>query len=185
MPVSRLGDLLRRFVELYSQLGDGTTIQVGRHYLSEFGAGSPPRILFVPSTDGSLGEAPRLNANYITGFSDGCTCYVRAVEGVDDVARLDTVDEMVDRVVNVLKAIAGARVKIVGARPVDDSQLDVPNAAGADKFFTFRFERGIARQPSVWRRDLQTPISPPNPDQPQGDSGEIFTVAISATAVRQ
>lgn len=174
-PISKLGDLLRLFTRMMTEIGDGTTIQIGREYLKDFGAGAPPKILFVPSPDGQLGGVPRLNARYVAGFTDSCLVYIRAAEVGDDLGRLDNVDDMVDRVVNILKALGAACVEVGKGKPKDDSPLQV-DAYGAQKLFLFSYTRGIPKNHEIWNRAFQviTPTAPTDPDRPQGDNGFTF-----------
>lgn len=183
-PTSPLGELLRLFSRILSEDGDATPIQVGKHYLSEFGAGSAPRILFVPSPDGELGPVPRLNSRYVAGFTDICRVYVRAAESGEDIGRLDNVDAMVDRVVNVLKALGAAIIEVGRGRPKDDSPLQV-DAYGADKVFEFSYSRGIAEQPAIWRtaRRVIQPTAPTDPDRPLGDNGNVYGTRLSVVPV--
>lgn len=174
-PISTLGDLLRLFARMMTEIGDGTTIQVGEQYLKEFGTGAPPKILFVPSPDGQLGGVPRLNARYVAGYTDSCRVYIRAAESGDDLGRLDHVDAMVDRVVNILKALGAACVEVGKGKPKDDSPLQV-DAYGAQKVFIFSYTRGIPKNHEIWNRAFQviTPTAPTDPDRPQGDNGFAF-----------
>jgi hypothetical protein len=181
-PISKLGDLLRLFTRMMTEIGDGTTIQIGRQYLEQFGTGTPPKLLFVPAPDGQLGGVPRLNARYVAGFTDVCLVYIRGAEAGDDFSRLDNVDDMVDRVVNILKALGAAIVEVGRGKPRDDSPLQV-DAYGAQKVFMFAYTRGIPRNHEIWNRAFQViqPTAPTDPDRPQGDNGftfvpEVFTV---------
>lgn len=173
--VSRLGDVLRLFSRMLTEMRDGTPIQVGKHYLKEFGAGSPPKILFVPSVDGELGPVPRLNARYVAGFTDICLVYVRAAESGEDIGRLDNVDDMVDRVVNILKALGAAIIEVGRGRPKDDSPLQV-DAYGADKVFAFSYARGIPKHNEVWTaaKTAIVATAPTDPDRPEGSTGKTF-----------
>lgn len=181
-PISKLSDLLRLFVRMLDEIGDGTTVQIGRQYLKQFGTGQAPRILFVPAPDGQLGGVPRLNARYVAGFTDVCLVYIRAAEAGDDFSRLDNVDDMVDRVVNILKALGAACVEVGRGKPRDDSPLQV-DAYGAQKVFMIGYTRGIPRNHEIWNRAFQVinPTAPTDPDRPQGDNG--FTFAPGAFAV--
>jgi hypothetical protein len=174
-PISKLGDLLRLFARMMTEIGDGTLVQIGRQYLEQFGTGAAPKILFVPAPDGQLGGAPRLNARYVAGFTDVCLVYIRGAEAGDDFSRLDNVDDMVDRVVNILKALGAACVEVGRGKPRDDSPLQV-DAYGAQKVFMFAYTRGVPRNHEIWNRAFQVinPTAPTDPDRPLGDNGFMF-----------
>lgn len=184
-PISTLDDLIRVVMAVFSAAKDGTPIMVGEAYKSDFGAGSPPRVLFVPEKrPGMLGGAPKVNANYLAGWSHGCTVYVRGAESGEDVGRLDAAYELADRVINAVKGASPGRVVLAPGNPDDDSPLP-QDAYGADLTFSFSFVRGVAVDPEITRalRTLGS-VSPPDPDRPQGDTGNTFIVETAASVTR-
>jgi len=184
MPVSTLSDVLRRVQLLFSELGDGTPILIGKQHVSEPGPGSPPRIVFVPDERGRLLSAQQLNSGYLAAWSHGCTVHVRGVDGGEEAGRLDAAVALADRVIQCLKALDPAHLAIEGEGPSEDSPLAV-DAYGGGIVFSFRFTRHTPSDPAVIRaaRAL-TAISPPDPDRPQGDTGNSFSVTTPAGVVR-
>jgi hypothetical protein len=176
--VSRLADFLRFFADKYSEVGDGIPILVGKKYLDQFGAGSPPRILIVPNAKGRLGPAPKLNANYIAGWSQGATVYVRGAEDGTDLGYFDSAEMIAERVMNVLKNTDAGHVELAPGDPRDESPLPV-DAYGADVAFAFTYTRPVARDVAVWRAATSARAIP-DPDRPAGGNGKTFIVPTSA-----
>lgn len=177
VPVSRLSDLLRLVADELGNAGDGTTYLVGKKYLAEFGAGSPPRVLFVPEVRGKLGPATKLNAGYVASMTHACTVYVRGAEDGTDMGQFDAACGLGDRVMNALKMADPGHVTLAPGNPRDESPLP-DNAYGADVAFEFTYQRPVARDVAVLRPGL-TSISPPDPDRPQGGNGKTYTVPTS------
>lgn len=182
-PTSTLADLIRLVTAALNGAGDGIEVMVGRQYLAQFGAGSPPRLLFVPEERGRLGPPPKINANYVGSYTHGCKVYVRGAESGDDPGRFDAVYAFADRVVNAIKWAGGAAGTIAPGNPLDSSPR-AEDAYGADIVFEFTYTRAIARDPEIWGVPV-TAISPPDPDRPQGSSGKTIDVTTSAEPVEE
>jgi hypothetical protein len=175
--VSTLGDVLRLVEYAFSALGDGTTILIGEGYLSTFGTGSPPRVLFIPEKTGALVTAPKIGAGYLAGYAHGCDVYVRAAESGTDPGRFDAVYALLSRVTNALKWCDPGHIEL-SSRLRDTSPLPV-DAYGADVAFSFVYTRGIATDPAVLKIPI-TSVSPPNPDQPGGSTGLTYDVTSAS-----
>lgn len=175
-PVSSLGDVLRRVQRLFSELGDGTPILIGKQHMAEPGPGSPPRIVFVPDETGRLGKASQANAGYLATWRRGCTVNVRGAESGEEAGTLDAADQLVARVVQVLKALDPSHLAIEGEGASENSPLPV-EAYGAGITFSFAYVANIPIDPATMRAARQlTAISPSDPDRPEGDTGKTFTV---------
>lgn len=182
VPVSTIGDLFRLVGAAFNALGDGTPLLIGRKYLAEFGAGSAPRVLFVPEEQGRLGRPTRLNAGELASYTHGCQVYVRGAESGDDAGRFDAVYALADRVINALKWCDPAHVVLEPGNPRDASPLP-DDAYGADVVFSFVFIRPIAIEREIHRLPVEA-LSPMDPDRPRGDSGKTFVLSAPASAER-
>lgn len=178
MPVSTLGDLLRIVTAGLNGMADGLEILVGKKYLTEFGVGSPPRVLFVPEPQGKLSGPTKLNSGYLASYTHGCTAYIRGAEDGSDIGRFDSAYAICDRIINLLKWADPGHVVLGPGNPKDNSPTNV-DAYGAEIVFSFQFTRPVAEDPAVFKSPV-TPISPPNPDKPQGDTGKTFLFSTSA-----
>lgn len=185
MPVSTLSDVIRLVQAIFGYLGDGTPIMVGAAYLEEPGPGAPPRVVFVPDSEGKLGPTTKINAGYVASWTHGCRVHVRGVEPGDDPGRFEPVYLLAARVIDVLKACDPAHVIVGPGNPKDASPLAVDAPSGAEVVFTFAYVRNIAADPAVLRAARQiTSVSPPDPDRPQGSTGKNFDVGTTASASR-
>ena len=107
------------------------------------------------------------------------------VEPGDDAGRLEPAYVLAARVATVLKALDPAHSSATPGGPRDDSPQRVPGPGGADIVFRFTYVANIAQDPAILRAVRQVvSISPPNPDQPGGDTGNTFVVSAPAVAER-
>lgn len=184
-PVSTMADVLRLVQAVFSFLGDGTPLLIGAAFLDEPGPGSGPRVVFVPDENGAFAPAQKIGAGYVASWAHGCTVYVRGVEPGDDAGRLEPAYVLAARVATVLKALDPAHISATPGGPRDDSPQRVPGPGGADIVFRFTYVANIAQDPAILRAVRQVvSISPPNPDQPGGDTGNTFVVSAPAVAER-
>lgn len=185
MPVSTLSDVIRLVQHVFSILGDGTPIMVGEQYLRETGPGSAPRVVFVPEDRGSFDAALKLNSGYIASWTHVCKVTVRGAEPGDDPGRFEPAYLLAARVTTILKNLDPGHVKLAPGNPRDNSPLNV-DGPGADIVFQFAYSTNIAQDPAVLRAiaTAMTSVSPPNPDQPGGDSGQTLAVAVTSAADR-
>ncbi len=139
-PASHLGVVLRQVAEVFGDAADATPIMVGKQYLKTFGAGTGPRVLFVPEPRGKFG-APIETGNPCS-VTHSCAVYVRGAESGDDIARFDAAYELGDRVMSeIARATTGRRY--TETEFVDDSPADV-DAYGADLAFSFTYRRDVS-----------------------------------------
>lgn len=184
MPVSTLADVLRLFEAVFSFMGDGTPIMVGKQYLNEPGPGSAPRIVFVPDDRGRFGPALKMNCGYTASWTHGCKVFVRGAEPGDDPGRLEPAYRLAARACDVLKGLDPGHIVLAPGNPREDSPLPV-DGPGADIAFEFSYQTNIPTDPAVLRALRQiVSVSPPNPDKPGGDTGNTIVVNASAVAER-
>lgn len=185
MPVSTIADVIRLVQHVFSILGDGTPIMVGAQYLRETGPGSAPRVVFVPEETGKFDAALKLNSGYVASWTHVCLVHVRGAEPGDDPGRFEPAHQLAARVVTILKNLDPGHIVLAPGNPRDDSPLPV-DGPGADIVFQFSYQTNIAQDPAVLRaiRTAITSVSPPNPDQPQGNSGQSITVSAAGAAGR-
>jgi hypothetical protein len=184
--VSTLADVIRLFQRVYSQLGDGTPIMVGKAFLAEPGPGSPPRIVFVPEDgNGKFGPPLKMGPSYIASRTWTCDVAVRGAEG-DEAGRFEPTWAMAARALTVLKNLDPGHITVYPGKVRDDSPLAVGGAGGAGERFYFTYASNIAQDPAVLAaiKACITSISPPNPDQPGGSNGKEYTVNAAPDAVR-
>ena len=147
-PSSSLADVIRCITDIFSGIVDATPIQVGKEYLSTFGTGEAPRVLFVPDPKGSLTDPPEGTGGmrYEAGIAHGCNVYVRGAEGGGDLGRFDAAYALADLVISALGR--AARGRWAGRDFSDDSPTGV-DAYGADIAFSFVYTRGVQSSPKA------------------------------------
>lgn len=179
--VSTLSDVIRRVEALFSLIGDGTPILVGSKHRDNLGPGAPPCIVFVPDEEGEMGPPLKLNAGYIASWSHGCGVFVIGVEPGDDEGRFEPAYEIAARVVAALKACDPGHVEVGVARPKDESPLKA-GLPGAVVRLSFVYRRNIPQNKAIERAAKElVAVSPPDPDRPQGSTGNTFTMTTTAT----
>lgn len=179
LPISTIHDVIDFVMATFSAIGDATPLQVGAQFLSEFGPGQPPRVVFVPDKQATLGPALRIGAGSIASWSHGCKVVVLAAESGLDAGRGDAAYKLAGRVIAALKKASPSFVTLAdGAGPTDDSSLPV-DGYGYRLEFAFRFTRNIPQDQEILRAGV-TAVSPRNPDQPGGDTLKTITVGVSA-----
>lgn len=184
--VSTLADVFRLVSKLFSLAGDGTPLFFGSKHLDNLGPGAAPRIVFVPDEEGSLAGPLKLNAGYVASWTHGCTVHVLGADPGDEEGRLEPAYALAARVVTAIKALDPAHLKVAPGRPRDASPLKT-GAPGAVISFSFSYETNIAQDAAILAAAKQlTPISPPDPARPQGDTGTTFTLdaTVTPTAAR-
>lgn len=157
---SNLGDVLAHVRDLFRAAGNATPIMVGKKYLSDFGIGKPPRVLFVPDVDGAMG--PPIEHGNPASDTHGCDVYVRAAETGDDIQRFRAAFALKGHVVDAVKRAASGRIEWRG-KSGDDSPL-VVDAHGADLTFGFAYQRDL-RHGAIWALGPGTADGLPAPDE--------------------
>jgi hypothetical protein len=178
-----LSDLQGGILNLFTAIGDGTPIQVGKEYLRDFGLGTGPKVLLVPELRGKTLPALRIGGREVASVQHSVLALVRGAETGADVTRFDAASALADRVINAAKAAAPGRVTM-GGDWKDSSPIDV-DAYGAEASFTFLYRRPVYEDAAIWAAAgaaNPVPTSPPRPDQPQGPTPYNFAVTADTEA---
>lgn len=179
-PTSTVDDALRLVREVYSLMGDGTPIQIGKQYLAEPGpAQRPPRIVLVAEEPGKLGPPIKGNAEMAGSWEHACQAHVFAAETGADDDRFTNVHALADRLLNVVKHLDPAHMKIAPGNPRDASPLSV-DAYGAAVSFSFTYARDIPNDLRVLAAIKQlTARGVVDPDRPTGGTSETLVPVLT------
>lgn len=140
-----IGNVIDAFKELY---GVAIPLQVGKQFKESFGAGSGPKILFVPEATGGKLDEPIQMGDAAASYVHACDVYVRAFEGTDDdLARFKNVYDLVDTLVGAIRAAATGRLSFGS---VSDDSPTATNAYGAGIAFGFTYRRDIPHWTARW-----------------------------------
>lgn len=192
-PVSTVHDVIANVIALLTAVGDardpntnpnGIELLIGERYLREEGA--PPRIVFVPTTAGGrLGPPLEIGARQVGSITESVRCYVWGAETSLDVSRYDDAAARCVRLLNAFAAScsgrstkgafsrnAGTNIETFGEEYVVELSYTWP-VPYDDEIFAAAY--ATAPSPA---------LSPPNPDQPTGDTGLTFGVAVTLTNER-
>jgi hypothetical protein len=174
---SNLGEVLRFMVDAFAFIGDATPIEIGAQYIPHFGAGSAPRVLFVPEKKGKI--EPPIEAGNAASMVHSCDVAVRFAEDGSDAGRFDGTYRLADRVIDGIDRACAGRVEWGDLR--DNSPLNV-DGLGADLVFSFTYRRDI-RHGAIWAlpADLTTPAPAFNPLAPNAEPAVDVTIAPTAT----
>lgn len=177
-PSGTLTDLLRQVREAFEAVADATPVLVGARYLEQFGAGSDPRVVFVPELGGRIVAASAMGR--AGAFEHSCSVYVRAAETGDDVTRFDNAYALAARVIDFVQT-AGTGFVSWGAF-ADDSPAKV-DAYGAGLAFSFTFRRDILHDAARWALPAATDATAgPIPQPPPGSyAADPLTVDVTVT----
>lgn len=145
-PPSTLADVLRQVDDALRAMADATPLLVGKHYLTHFGVGSPPRIVAVPDLRGKLTDPTEMGN--VASVIHSCDMHVRAAETGDDITRFANAYALADLAVDLVSTAASGRV--VFTDYVDDSPSGVDGGAGAGIKFSFTFQRDIMHNATRW-----------------------------------
>lgn len=175
---STLADLIGQVKDAFDAMGDATPIMVGRQYLRP-GAGSAPRVVFVPEQGGRLGDPQELGS--AASNSHGCEVRVRAPESGDDIERYRAAYLLGDRVVDCIATAGTGRIEWRNYEDRDESPVDVDAGFGAGVAFSFVYTRDVRHDPTRWALPPATddtsaavPLVPPG--EPADGVEPTFTV---------
>ncbi len=160
---SNLAALLLQVTQAFSAVGDATPIEVGKHYLSAFGAGSSPRVLFVPETGAGKVSGDLIEMGNSASMIHSCDVYVRGGETQDDISRFALAYALADKVIDFVET--GAMGRIQWGSLSDDSPVTAPSGMGAGLKFSFTYQRAILHDPTRWAlpapsTDTAAPVQP-------------------------
>ena len=186
--------MLTQVRDAFNQIGDATPIMVGGNYLEWFGAGSGPKVLFVPEAPGAGGKMAGAGASRLGDTAaqiHGCNVYVRAPErSTDDIARFDDLYALNDFVVDLVSTAGSGR--LTWGACSDDSPLRVPSGLGCALAWSFTYTRAIRHDARRWAnapRDeygivLAGPLTTPVDDMPpvlSTSPGAVVGTVVSIT----
>ncbi len=169
---SNLATVLLQISQAFSAMADGTPVMVGKHYLEHNGAGSDPRVLFVPEPGAGKIGPPHEMGN-AASMTHACDVYVRAGETQDDISRFSASYDLADIVISCISSAGTGRLSW-GAM-VDNSPVTAPSGFGAELKFSFTFTRDIrhgarGRLPSATASNAPVSLQPP--DNREGSGAE-------------
>lgn len=177
---STLADVLAQVRDAFSAVADPTPIMIGKQYVTEFGVGSAPRVLFLPETEGRVG--PPSKTGYVASITHGCQVFVRAEESGDDVARFDGAYRLSKRVLGFL-AVAGSG-RLEWGSFGDSSPLDV-DGLGAEVSFGFRYRHDVPHDRERWLLAAaatdSTPARPIVPPRLSPDQAGNLSIVVDAS----
>lgn len=151
---------------------------VGERY--EGANGCPPRIWVYTGEDGSLGAPDRAGAGYVAGVTERCTFYLWGDETTADMDRQRAAKLLGMSVINLLRALAPGRIKGMRfTRPVKTDILTY----GEELRLAVEYAWNVPRDAAIWNVAV-SPISPPDPDRPQGSTGKTVEVDTTVEPTR-
>lgn len=185
-PPSTLSDMLRYVVALYAQAGlirtdladpsTGIEIIVGERYEQQEGA--PPRLFFRPDKDGKLGPVYELTGRSIGSWSQSCNVYTWGAESAVDLDRYDSAMALAMQAQAALQ-IAGVQRATFG--PVTRQDGTSILTFGEEYAFRFEYVWEVPRDATLEAAAIALGAlsqSPTLPDQPNGPTGDTFSVNV-------
>lgn len=148
---STLADVIQQVIDAFDAMGNATPIQVGAHYMSSFGVGSAPTVLFIPDVSGKIG--PPQEMGHAASVSHGCRVIVAAGETGRDVDRFRATYDLADLVIDCLSTACSGRIE--WGPWADDSPTTV-DAFGAAMGFSFTYRRDVRHAQARWRLPAAT-----------------------------
>jgi len=152
-------------------------VYVGERYLKQTGA--PPRIVIVPG-NGELGGPRTMGAGNVAQDTEEIRAFLWAAEVADDLARYAAIENAKDIWINIVRKLMPGRSEIRTVNPTITANIVT---FGEDRQMIVRYGRDVPRDAAIWNVAI-TPISPPDPDRPQGDTGYEFEVTTSLEPTR-
>lgn len=152
-------------------------LYIGERYLKQHGA--PPRIVVIQG-NGEISGPRKLGDGNIAKDVEEITAFLWASEALDDLARYAEIEAMKDAWINMIRKVMPARAEIRSVNPVVTSNIVT---FGEDRQIITRYERQVPRDGAIWNVPV-TPISPPDPDRPHGDTGYTFEVVTPVEGER-
>ena len=152
-------------------------VYVGERYLRQHGA--PPRIVVVPG-NGEIGGPIRMGDGNVASDAEEIRAFVWAAESPDDIGRYVFIEAMKDAWINMIRKIMPGRAEL---RTVNPTLVTNVVTFGEDRQLVAVYKRSVPRDAAIWSVPV-TPLSPPDPARPNGDTGTIVNVTATATPTR-
>ncbi len=142
---STLIDILKQCKDALDAMGTFMPTDIGKAFLSQ-GAGSAPRVVFVPeSGPGRIG--PPRELGMAASVSHSCAVYVRGRESGDDTTRFEEAYALADLVIDLVQTAATGRIEWQG---FTDGSPTPTDAYGAEVVGTFLYRRDVAHSATRW-----------------------------------
>ncbi len=140
---SNLGDVLLQIQQAFSLMADKTWVKVGSSYLDSFGAGSGPRVLFVPETQGKV--EPPFQMGRAAQFVHGCDVHIRAPKVEPDVARFQKLYVLADLVIDCIATACTGKLEWGPAKDDSPTRTGEPGLS-----FSFQYRRDVPHNEKRW-----------------------------------
>lgn len=145
-PPSTLIDLIQQVRDAFGRMANMTPIMVGKQHLKQ-GAGSSPRVLFIPEFGAGAGIEKPIELGHAASMVHACTVAIRAKESGDDIARFRDAYALADLVIDLIQTAGTGRIDWTSLG--DGSPVDV-DAYGAEVVFSFTFQRDVPHNARRW-----------------------------------
>lgn len=177
-PRSTVADVMLSIVEHYTAVADPTVFFIGEEYLRQEGA--PGRIVLVRG--GGKASGPQtFGAGNVATFAQSFTAYIWGAGAVDRLQQYTAADAMLDRYINALRKIIPGRCELRTVDPLVETHVVT---FGEELQVVAVWHRPVPRDAAIWDVGV-TPVSPPDPDRPHGDTGLEYSVDVSVTPTRE
>lgn len=192
--VTTLDDVVLNVRALLAAVGDlrdavlnpgGVEFLIGEKHLAKKGA--PPRIVCVlTEDDGSISGPLAVGARQVGSFMESVRCYVWGAETADDATRYVDAKARAFRLMNAFRASAPGR--LAGGN-LTRSTATHELTHGEEYTLSYVYACGVPEDPAIWTAAYaiaqSPPNAPPNPDQPNGNTGADFGLgAVTLTNTR-
>lgn len=172
---SNLAAVIGQVGDALGALADATPCMIGKHYLEHFGAGSPPRVLFVPETRGKVG--PPTELGFTASITHACDVFVRGPESGDDLGRFDAAYALGDLVIDLIQTAGTGRIEWTDYADGSPTNVD---AFGADLAFSFTYTRNVRHDARRWALPAATAdTSTKVPNVPPGVPSSGATIDVT------
>lgn len=155
-------------------------IYIGERFLRQEGA--PPRIVFVRADAESNGGIS-VGDREVGGITEAVDCYIWGAEGATDQDRVRDAETRWHRLLNAFKACAPGRLKARRRARLRQTNIET---YGEEFVWTISYSYAVPYDQVVWNyayANAPSPAqSPPNPDKPDGDTGDVFNVGAVTLA---
>lgn len=193
-PVSTVHDVIGNVIALLVAVGDAdyphvtgsglTELLVGERYLGEEGGAN--RIVFVPTAaGGQLGGPLEIGARQVGSITESVRCYVWGAETVADVSRYDDAAAKCVRLLNCFAASCpGRNTKGAFRRLAETNVVTYGEEYVVELSYTWPVPYDDQVFAAAYAAAPNPPLSPANPDQPNGSTGLTFSVTPTLANTR-
>jgi hypothetical protein len=166
---STLIDILKQAKDALDAMGRFMPTSIGKAYLAE-GAGSSPRVVFVPESGNGRVESPQ-EMGHAAKIVHTCTVHVRGRESGDDVERFREAYDLADLVIDLVQTAGTGR--IIWGEYSDGSPTDTDAGYGVEIVIGFSYWRDLRHDATRWglpaaADDTDAAFPQPPPGTPAG-----------------